>query len=514
MTVPGTAPTGARPPDGRPGTDVRLVPAALAAWATAAALTSGVGPAVGLVVAAVAVGAVMLLATPTLLVRRTRGARPAPWARRGRHASGRNARDSALATAAVAGLAVAAVALAAACQLHVREQGVPAAEQEVTVVGEVRGDPRPAGGGRHLVRLRTYVGGDVPPGRTVLLRGGGAWLDVQHGTRVASSGTLVPLPRTDAEVAEVEVGPPEVVRQPSGSAAVVGTLRQGLVDRVSVLPVETYGLVAGTALGDTRGVPADVRQALRDTSLAHITAVSGAHFSVVLGAVLGLAGGLRLARPWRVALAAPAMVGFVLLVHPGPSVLRAAVMGAVVLVGIVLGRPSRAVPALCVAVVGLVCLDPWSSRSLGFQLSVAATAAIVLVAPPLAARLPVPRPVGAAIAVPTAAQAACGPLLVLIDPMVPLYSVPVNAVTVPALLPATLGGILGTLLVPVLPVLADVPLLVAAVAVRWMAAVAVLGAGLPGARLPWPGGAGGAWLLAVLTVATFAAVLRRPAVVR
>src|SRR5690606_25237668 len=120
-------------------------------------------------------------------------------------------------------------------------------------------------------------------------------------------------------------------------------------------------------------------------------------------------------------------------VSPEPSVVRAATMAAIAMLGVLLGRPGAGVSVLALAVVVLLVLDPWLAASLGFALSTAATGALLLAAAPLTDGLArwMPRPVALAVAVPLAAQLACGPLLVLIDPRVPLYGVVANMLAAP-----------------------------------------------------------------------------------
>ncbi|MEK8228568.1 ComEC/Rec2 family competence protein [Oerskovia sp. M15] len=106
-----------------------------------------------------------------------------------------------------------------------------------------------------------------------------------------------------------------------------------------------------------------------------------------------------------------------------------------------------------------------------------------------------------ALAVPLTAQLACAPVLVLLDPSIATYAVPANLVAAPALVPATVLGVLATLVAPWFPLGGTVLAWPAGLAAWWIAAVARFFAALPGARLPWLGGAPGAAALAVLTVA-------------
>src|SRR5690606_39249834 len=135
-------------------------------------------------------------------------------------------------------------------------------------------------------------------------------------------------------------------------------------------------------------------------------------------------------------------VGFVVLVTPEPSVQRAAVMALAVLVASGSGRPVRGIPVLCLAVLGLLVVDPWLARSFGFVLSVLATGGLLVLAGPLAAAMArwMPRWLAVVIAVPAAAQVACQPVIVLLDAALPTYGVVANILAAPAAPIATVVG--------------------------------------------------------------------------
>lgn len=468
--------------------DLRLVPAALVAWLACAI---GVGlpagtVAVGAVAAGVAAAAVAALRGP-----------PTAWL-----------------TLAAAALACASCAV----QLGQRDSGpltsLAAEGAAVTMEGTVRGEPSCSGPGcRPVVVLAgdTVVGRGAPGGVSARVLVVGQAADLAYGARVRAVGTLSPAEPGDEVHAVLRlVAPPQVLAPPDGVDAVVGRIRSGLLDATDDLAPDLRGLVPGAAIGDTTRIPADLDRAMRDVGLTHITAVSGSHFAVLSVAVLAAAAALRLPRAGRALAVGLAMAGFVALVHPQPSVVRAAVMGAVGVAGLLVGRPTRTVPALACAVLVLVLTDPWLARSYGFVLSVVATAAIALLAPVVAARLRSVMPgwLAMSVAVPLAAQAACGPVLVLLDPAVSLVAVPANLVAAPALLPATVLGVAGAVTAPWCPWLAALLLKGAAGATWWIAGVARVGAALPGARQAWPGGAAGALALALLTAVALAVVLR------
>jgi competence protein ComEC len=287
-------------------------------------------------------------------------------------------------------------------------------------------------------------------------------------------------------------------------------VRRALLTASERLPPDQRGLVPGAAIGDTSRVPADLDEAMRLVGLTHVTAVSGAHFTIVGAAVLGLVAAAGAPRVVRAGALAVAMAGFVVLVHPTPSVLRAAAMGAVGVSALVLGRPARAVPALAATVVTLLVVDPWLASNVGFTLSVVATAGIVLLSRPLGASLSglMGERAGRVVAVPLAAQLACGPVVVLLAPALPTYAVPANVVVAPAIVPATILGVLAALVAPWWTWGGQVLAQGSGWATWWLASVARLFAGLPGAQVPWPSGPWGPVLLAVATAGVVLALLR------
>ncbi len=356
---------------------------------------------------------------------------------------------------------------------------------------------------RYVVSVRTLTarGTTRAAAARLLVTDPGPAAGLVRGTTVRVTGRLWAVDGGGARVAGgLSAGRVEVLRAAEGADAVVARLRAGLLDASDGLAAPARGLVPGMTVGDTSRVPLEVGTAMRDVGLTHLTAVSGTHVAVVALAVGFLTASLRAPRLLRAAVLALAVAGFVLLVHPEPSVLRAALMGLVGAGGLAVGRSSRALPALAAVVLALLAADPTLVRSVAFTLSVVATAAIVLLAVPAARAIGVlPARLAQAVTVPLAAQSACGPILVLLDPAVSLWAVPANLLAAPAVLPATVLGLLATAAHPVAPRWAEVLAQGAGLATGWIATVARVGAGLPGARLGWTPGAPGAVGLAALT---------------
>ncbi|WP_244961505.1 ComEC/Rec2 family competence protein [Clavibacter zhangzhiyongii] len=300
---------------------------------------------------------------------------------------------------------------------------------------------------------------------------------------------------------------------PPGALAVADGLRQGLMRAAAELPGPGASLLPGLAIGDVSAVSPELAQTMKDSSLTHLTAVSGANCAVIVGLVLALSAAAGLRRPARAVAALAALGAFVVLVTPQPSVLRAAVMAAVLIVSTAGGRPARGLPALAVAVVVLLTADPRLARDLGFTLSVLATAGLLVLAPPLAERLArrMPRRLADALAIPVAAQVACQPVLLVLQPGLPVHGVLANVLAEPAAAPATVAGLVACVLLPIWPAAGDLLVRLAWLPASWIAAVASVMSGLPAGRIPWPTGLAGVVALAVATALVVAALARAPA---
>ncbi|MDQ0373439.1 ComEC/Rec2 family competence protein [Cellulomonas humilata] len=412
-------------------------------------------------------------------------------------------------------LAVAAAVLGAgASQTAARDEGLlPALVRDGAVArvgGVVVGDPTvlpPAWPGAPE-RVRAVVAVDLVAARgresgatgQVLVLGPSSWAAVSPGASVAAAGRLRPGEAGSRTVAVLlSGGAPEVLSPPSAPDAAASRFRDGVRSLAATLPGDAGALFAGVTVGDTAAISDELAGALRTAGLTHVTAVSGAHFSLVAALVLALTSAVRLPRPARAGLTVAAMAAMVLVVHPSPSVVRAAAMGLVALLGVLLGRPHRAPAALGATVVALLVADPWLAGELGFVLSVLATAALVLLGGPLVDRWAgaIGRPLATALALPVAAQLVCAPVILLLTPAVSLYAVPANVLAAPAVAPATVLGLAAGCIAPWWYAGAQMLALGAGAACWWIGAVGRVAAAAPGAQVAWLPGWTGAAVLAV-----------------
>ena len=399
-------------------------------------------------------------------------------------------------------------------------------ERHVTATGVLISDPTfvsiPGFGGagsrqvRVEVRVEHLVAGNEHADlRTpvLVLGDGSGWEELRWGDTVEISGSLAPTRHVEPVGAvlfsnstpSLESRAPLVLR---GAEA----MRSGLRDAVGGLPTNVQGLLPALVVGDTSEMPPLLTSDLRDSGLAHLTAVSGANVAMVVGAALLLARWAGVRAYALVGVGLVVVVWFVLLARPQPSVMRAAVMGSIALVAVGMAGRTQAVRTLLTAAIVLLLVDPWLARSWGFALSVAATGGLVMLARRWSARLPSrwPKPLRDAVAVAVAAQIATLPLVVALSGQIAVLSVIANLLAAPAVPLATVLGAASAVIAPVLPPVATTLTWLGQWPTAWIANVAAWASTRPLATLPWPDGWWGA-LLALLALAIGWGVWRRGA---
>lgn len=297
---------------------------------------------------------------------------------------------------------------------------------------EARGTFR-SGGGRHVV---------VRAARPVSSR----LAVLAAGDRVRVAGRLGHLRPFEAArrdlhlVAEVEVHDVIDVR-PTRSPLLraASAVRGAVLDGVAHVPSRHRALVAGFLLGDTRGLTPGLHESFRSAGLSHLLVVSGSNVAFVLALLgplrhrLGLAG--------RLVTGLAVVVVFAAATRFEPSVLRASVMAALAMFATFSGRPAPGLRLLVLTVVGLVLVDPLLVHSIAFRLSCAASAGILVLAGPLAKRIPGPVVVRDSLATTSAAQLGVAPVLLPLAGGLPLVALPANLAAAWAAGPLTMWGL-------------------------------------------------------------------------
>ena len=285
-----------------------------------------------------------------------------------------------------------------------------------------------------------------------------------------------------------------VVTGRRGGVGGAGDRVRGWLRRASSpgLAGERRALVEGVLLGDDNGLTPGLQNAFRRSGLYHLLAVSGQNVVLLAGGVLGLALLLGVPRVWAHLGALTAIGAYVLAVGPQPSVIRAAVSGAAVSIAWLAARERDPWHVLLLAAVVLLAWNPYTLFDAGFQLSFAAVIAIFLAVGPLvrlAEGYPVPKSLGAAVAVSAACSVATAPILWLQFGAVPLLGIVANALVEPAVGPLLGLAFAAAAVDPVAPSLAAALAWLNGWLAAYIALCARLVAAVPVAQAHGPGAA-------------------------
>lgn len=343
-------------------------------------------------------------------------------------------------------------------------------------------DPEPALDGRLRFEAGTELGRVLAEVESV----GAAAVSADRlaGDRLQVEGTISAFSRPSAWtrsrhlIGRLTVNDVTAVGSGAPPAAAANRFRRILDRGASSLPADRRALLAGLVLGDDRAQPPQITADFRAAGLTHLLAVSGQNVLLVL-AVAGPV--LRRFRIWpRFLLAVAVIAAFALTTRFEASVVRAAFVAGVALFARTIGRPSGGLRHLCIAVCLLLLIDPLLVHSLGFRLSVAASAGVLTIAPVLVGRLRGPRWFREGLGVTTGAQLAVAPVLVPVLGPMPLAALPANIAAGPlagllmvwGLTAGTIAGLAGGTVARVLHVPSGLGL--------WtLERVAAIGASLP-----------------------------------
>jgi competence protein ComEC len=347
------------------------------------------------------------------------------------------------------------------------------------------------GHSRLLFRARLrQLGGEEISGRAVVFAPARDFGAVMVGQPMRFRARITAPTRRDLSVAVITaIGAPTVGRAgPLNRAA--DEVRAGFAAAARrVLPADQASMLPALVLGDMSTVSPVTGQEFRTAGLTHLTAVSGANVTIVCGAVLFSS---RLIGPRAaVGLAGIALALFVIVVQPSASVLRAAVMGAIALMGVLSSRRRQAIPALAATVLLLMVIMPQLAVDVGLVLSVVATAALVIIAPIWSRRLVAggwPKSLADAVCVACAAQLVTAPLIAGISGRLSVVSAAANLAVAALIAPVTVLGSAAAALCLCWPAGAQLLIRFTGPELWWLLRIAHWAASVPGASVPVPSG--------------------------
>ena len=282
------------------------------------------------------------------------------------------------------------------------------------------------------------------------------------GEKFSVSGTAFPTAERRVAALIATTGNFEKLSQANFLQRLSAKIRDSF--RKSAISVGGSGgaLIPGLVIGDTSLEEPSFVIDMRRVGLSHLTAVSGANFAIIAAFLLWLSQWVfKRVRP-RLILTSLVLIGFIFLVRPSPSVLRASVMCAVILIAKARGVKADSLPSLGLAIAFLILMDPFQAIDPGFALSVAATAGILLFAPKLEIYLSEKlghEKLAQVIAIPLSATIMCTPIILAISGLFSLVSIPANVLAGPVVAPITIVGFIAAIISPIFPGVSHILLL-------------------------------------------------------
>lgn len=327
------------------------------------------------------------------------------------------------------------------------------------------------------------------------------WHVLYRGQSVRITGTLQPIDIT-ASAWNAQLGRRNImgnITQASLEEANIDTVVLVAIDAarrrcqqmiLQYFSEPTASIVAGMLLGIEGDIHADVKAAFRRSGTTHILVISGWNITIV--ATISQALAMRISQKRLVQLLIPLLViiSYVLFTGASAAVVRAGVMGCILVVGRWVNRP-RHLPTIIAAAVALItAADPASVWDIGMQLSTLATAGLVVFATPVEAFLRQHLPIGAksdwvyeSLASTLAAQIPTLPIMISRLGVPSPWSILANVIIAPVVPYAMLIGTVFLVITMLIPWLAPLCTWMAAPLFGWIIAGSIAFARLPGGNL-------------------------------
>lgn len=149
-----------------------------------------------------------------------------------------------------------------------------------------------------------------------------------------------------------------------------------------ILPEPHAAFLKGLIVGDRASLPPEILEQFRATGTSHMVALSGYNITIIASAIQRVFLALTIPFVLSFWLASGLIILFIIMTGAGASIVRAGIMGLLLLVAEKEGRIYRMTPALAVAAAAMVMQNPYVLRfDAGFQLSFGATLGLVYISP-------------------------------------------------------------------------------------------------------------------------------------
>jgi competence protein ComEC len=350
------------------------------------------------------------------------------------------------------------------------------------------------------------AGGTTPTSGRVLVQAPPTTL-VHYGDRIAATGILTVPAESDtfsyadylARTGVFSVMQNTAVEVLSGDHG--SPLYSALLDLkdlarrsiVHILPEPNAALLTGILLGDARGLPPEVSDAFSRVGASHIIAISGFNMAVLSGVIMGLLKRFRVRGGWAALIGLSVIGVYTIFVGASPSVVRAAIMSAMLVIGALIRRKTYVPASIAFVAVLLSALNPSVLWDVGFELSLFATLGLSLFATPFSQHFTVllahafPRRTAVAVSdflaepitISLAAQVTTLPLLILYFGRLSIIAIIVNLLIIPVQAALLILGLAATLVAFLVPIVAQMLYWLDLILLSWTLAVVRLFARLP-----------------------------------
>jgi competence protein ComEC len=157
------------------------------------------------------------------------------------------------------------------------------------------------------------------------------------------------------------------------------SLRLAMIGRLGkIFPEPHAAFMSGVLFGGSGGLSEDMKGDFSRTGLSHVMAASGYNVSIFSTLLLTLLMRSTLGRKRAIVVSAALVVIYVFLAGATPPVVRAGIMASTVMLGTWLGRAPHAGNLLLLSAFLMLIFNPSLVADVGFQLSFAATAGLIL----------------------------------------------------------------------------------------------------------------------------------------
>lgn len=154
-----------------------------------------------------------------------------------------------------------------------------------------------------------------------------------------------------------------------------------IFDNLFITEENLYAFSRAAVLGEKAEVSKDMKDKFKYTGLAHLIVISGTHISLVVIGIVKILDGMSLGYRFKYLMALVALTFYCALIGFSPGILRAYIMGAMMILARILFEQEDSKKSLLVSFIVIIVLNPYSLFDISMQLSYAAVIAIIFFNP-------------------------------------------------------------------------------------------------------------------------------------